>query len=48
MNTDSLPGIVRLTEKELQELTKEVKETIAYPQVAPKNPKNSLQLRCGA
>jgi hypothetical protein len=39
MNTDSLPGIVRLTEKELQELTKEVKETIAYPQVAPKKSK---------
>ena len=30
MNTDSMPGIVRLGEKELQELTKEVKETIAF------------------
>lgn len=36
MNTDSMPGIVQLNEKELQELTKEVKETIAYPQVLPK------------
>jgi len=29
MNTDLMPGIVRLGEKELQELTREVKETIA-------------------
>jgi hypothetical protein len=36
MNTESMPGIVRLGEKELQELTKEVKETIAYAQVQPK------------
>lgn len=36
MNTDSMSGIVRLNEQELQELTKEVKETIAYPQVSSK------------
>ncbi len=36
MNTDSMPGIVRLGEKELQELTKEVKETIAFKAVQPK------------
>jgi len=39
MNTESMPGIVRLGEKELQELTKEVKETIAYTQVSPKKSK---------
>ena len=39
MNTDSMSGIVRLNEHELQELTKEVKETIAYQQVAPKKSK---------
>ena len=36
MNTDSMPGVVRLGEKELQELTKEVKETIAFKVVTPK------------
>jgi hypothetical protein len=40
MNTDSMPGIVRLGEKELQELTKEVKETIAFKAVPKKTKKN--------
>ena len=39
MNTNSMPTVVRLGKKELQELTKEVKETIAYAQVSPKKSK---------
>jgi hypothetical protein len=31
-----MPGIVRLGEQELQELTKEVKETIAFKVAQPK------------
>ena len=42
MNTGSMPGIVRLNETELQELTKEVKETIAYTQVQPKKSKKKF------
>lgn len=42
MNTDSMPGIVRLGEKELQELTKEVKETIAFKAVTPKKSKKNF------
>jgi hypothetical protein len=34
-----MPGVVRLGKKELQELTKEVKETIAYAPVLPKKSK---------
>jgi hypothetical protein len=35
-----MPGIVRLGEKELQELTKEVKETIAFTVTPKKSSKN--------
>jgi hypothetical protein len=31
MNEDAMSGIVHLTKEELLELTREVKETIAYP-----------------
>jgi hypothetical protein len=31
MNEDAMSGIVQLTKEELLELTREVKETIAYP-----------------
>jgi hypothetical protein len=33
MNKDAMPGIVQLSKEELQELTREVKETIAYTHV---------------
>ena len=36
MNTDSMHKVVRLDEKELQELTMEVKETIAHQAVFSK------------
>lgn len=36
MNTESMHKIVRLDEQELQELTREVKETLAKQAVSPK------------
>lgn len=36
MNTESMHKVVRLDEQELQELTREVKETIAKQAVSPK------------
>jgi len=40
MNTDSMHRVVRLDEQELQELTQEVKETLASSPIQKENEKN--------
>jgi hypothetical protein len=42
MNQDAMPGFVALTHAELLELTKEVKETIAFTEVPHKKAHKSF------